>query len=50
MFVSVSDLVLKGIVLASEDTYIIDQYYLLGKYIVEYRVNGIVRRVQWFTN
>jgi hypothetical protein len=48
--ITVSDLVFKGIVLASEDTHIVDQYYLLGKYIIEYRVNGVIRRLQWFTN
>ncbi len=48
MFVSVSDMVIKGIVLASEQVEIVDQYFLLGKYIIEYRVNGKLQRVEWY--
>ena len=48
MFVSVSDLVIKGVVLASEQVEIVDQYYLGRRYIVEYRVNGKLQRVEWY--
>lgn len=47
MFVSVSDLVIKGVVLASEQVEIVDQYYIGKRYIIEYRVNGRVQRIEW---
>jgi len=46
--ITTSDLVIKGVVLASEQVEIIDQYFLLGKYIVEYRVNEKLQRVEWY--
>lgn len=46
--ITISDLVIKGVILASEQVEIVDQYFLLGKYIVEYRVNGKLQRVEWY--